>query len=823
MSLLDETAVNFQIVLTKTDKMKTWWRNAFKQGALRNGQVAYSGPISRTALPDGVASLTSKVEYVDAVLDYGYQRQWPVLSSPSGYLELAEGGLSIVAQDAKLGPDPVVESTVNINEVFKPSRYLTLVGSAKSTFVTTAQLILQGPLFEPEDRPETMPITPGAGEVDIWIDMQLPFADVTQVSLNGYADIRGVDFELTGGVPVKGIDTRVDFTERSAESEWMQVQFLGGEATAKLSTLEPGRPPVLGLEARGNLDVKTLEPWLGEHVLTQLEGGAAWQGSVVFDGSSVRVSGTSDLQGLAILTPQPLGKRAQESRTMTLDMRFGNTQMQQFIDVKLDDSAHLQMQQNPGESGSFFDAMLVSIGGLGGDNNRAGVHFDINASRLDLDAWMESIIDIASYEPKTPVSDTEFLDAMRTIRILSDNPLLFGRQFGTFELNASSDDGEYWFGRIDGERINGNLQFEPRSLVSQYRFDLENLYLDEAPDPVEDLPPIDESLSIASYPAVDLIIEDLRVEEMRLGRLVLSAAPLGEEWKLLDGSLSHKGIVTQFSGQWSNASDAGSLSSFSYQTDIQAAGEALDSMDFGGILKSGSGLAQGRLEWRGAPHEFDYSRLDGEFDIRIADGELVQVAPGSGRLLGLLNINTLLRRLTLDFSDVVASGLRFDRMRFKGLISEGRALMNEAYMLSPAAFVRMQGEVDMAQELVDMEFNIAPDLGGNLTLLSALANPAAGAVMFVIQNVFKEEMRNNSLISYRAKGGWDDFTFEQMVDGEPNGVVFGDDAPQPSEESAETVPTESVNEDQSSLERPSEAPLVLVEGQATENSINDAP
>jgi len=144
--------------------------------------------------------------------------------------------------------------------------------------------------------------------------------------------------------------------------------------------------------------------------------------------------------------------------------------------------------------------------------------------------------------------------------------------------------------------------------------------------------------------------------------------------------------------------------------------------------------------------------LNGNFDLLVEKGELVKIEPGGGKILGLLNFNAAARRLSLDFSDVIAGGLVFDRMQYRGQLSEGKAIMQDAFILSPAAFIRMEGQVDIANEMIDMEVHMSPELGGNLALLSGLANPAAGALVFLTQRVFKEEIRDANFTSYRAKG-----------------------------------------------------------------------
>ena len=88
--------------------------------------------------------------------------------------------------------------------------------------------------------------------------------------------------------------------------------------------------------------------------------------------------------------------------------------------------------------------------------------------------------------------------------------------------------------------------------------------------------------------------------------------------------------------------------------------------------------------------------------------------------------------------------------------------MRDAFIFSPAVFVQMEGKIDLDNELIDMEMHMSPELGGNLTLLSVLANPAAGAVVFLTQQIFKDEMRESSFQSYRALGSWRDFELEAL-------------------------------------------------------------
>jgi len=152
--------------------------------------------------------------------------------------------------------------------------------------------------------------------------------------------------------------------------------------------------------------------------------------------------------------------------------------------------------------------------------------------------------------------------------------------------------------------------------------------------------------------------------------------------------------------------------------------------------------------------------------------------------------------------------------------------MNDALLLSPAVFVRMEGKVDLANELVDMEIHLSPELGGNLALFSALANPAAGAVVYLTQRIFKTQLRNARFRSYRAYGSWEDF---ELVDFDPDQqgaesnqpeAVDSAEAPNPAEDQQS-----SSDNNEPSLSTPPEAELRVPEkaGSPTEQIEPDTP
>ncbi|MGC5209903.1 AsmA-like C-terminal region-containing protein, partial [Escherichia coli] len=52
--------------------------------------------------------------------------------------------------------------------------------------------------------------------------------------------------------------------------------------------------------------------------------------------------------------------------------------------------------------------------------------------------------------------------------------------------------------------------------------------------------------------------------------------------------------------------------------------------------------------------------LAGQVHMDVHSGQFLKVDPGAAKLLGVLNLQALPRRLTLDFRDVFSEGFAFD-------------------------------------------------------------------------------------------------------------------------------------------------------------------
>jgi uncharacterized protein YhdP len=139
------------------------------------------------------------------------------------------------------------------------------------------------------------------------------------------------------------------------------------------------------------------------------------------------------------------------------------------------------------------------------------------------------------------------------------------------------------------------------------------------------------------------------------------------------------------------------------------------------------------------------------------DGQLTELEPGAGRVLGLLSIAQLPRRLTLDFRDLFAKGLAFDRMHGDVRIGGGQARSDNLAIEGPAADIHIRGAADLRAQQFDQTVEVYPKAGNLLTVAGAIAGGPVGAAIGAAANaVLQKPLGRLAAKTYHVTGPWKD-------------------------------------------------------------------
>src|SRR5690606_13979876 len=112
--------------------------------------------------------------------------------------------------------------------------------------------------------------------------------------------------------------------------------------------------------------------------------------------------------------------------------------------------------------------------------------------------------------------------------------------------------------------------------------------------------------------------------------------------------------------------------------------------------------------WPGTPAALSPLALDGTLALDLSDGQLVEIEPGAGRVLGLLSIAQLPRRLTLDFRDFFDKGFAFDKLSGNVRIGDAKASTDDLVIAGPAAEIAIRGTADLRAQAFDQTIEVVP-------------------------------------------------------------------------------------------------------------------
>ena len=200
-------------------------------------------------------------------------------------------------------------------------------------------------------------------------------------------------------------------------------------------------------------------------------------------------------------------------------------------------------------------------------------------------------------------------------------------------------------------------------------------------------------------------------------------------------------------------------------------GALLERLGTHGAIRGGKGELSGQVAWQGSPFALDPASLSGQVNVAIDSGQFLKVDPGAARLLSVLSLQSLPRRLSLDFRDVFQEGFAFDNVTGDLKISAGVAQTNNLRMRGAQAAVLMEGSADIVRETQDLRVVVVPEINaGTAALAYAVINPVIGLGAFLAQALLKQPLTEANTREFRVSGLWADPKVEPVQRRAPDGA-----------------------------------------------------
>jgi uncharacterized protein (TIGR02099 family) len=660
--------------------------------------------------------------------------------------------------------------------------------------------------------------TSASGAADLKLALAIPLDDASQSRVKGSITLAGNDIRMTPDTPLlAGAKGRVDFTQSGFTVGAASARVLGGELAFEGGSQGESQR----FSGQGTVTAEALRnaPELGSlsRLAGSFTGQTSYRGTLAFAGGQPQIGVTSNLVGLAIDLPHPLGKVAATPVALhvqtalddaapasagsvpreTLQVELGSVLQARFIREGTGDASHVVRGAI-----RLTEPVATLVAGAGEAAQpiglpASGVAATIALKRFAVDEWQVAANRLFA-EPGRGASPLVF-DASGGAGYVPDSIALRvgeleagSRHLTNLTAGLSQENG-LWRANVDSNELDGYIEYRParRAVAASTgaapgagrvfaRLSRLSLPKGEAERVEESL--LDEQP--ASVPALDIVVEDFELRGKRLGRLEIEAAnrtaggrDAVREWQLSKFNLVMPEAQLTATGTWDvGAGPAAGTSrhaSMNFTLALVDSGALLERLGMGKVVRGGKGSLVGSVSWPGSPLSPDTSKMSGQFKVAIDAGQFLKAGPGAARLLSVLSLQSLSRRLLLDFRDVFEEGFVFDNVTGDVKIGLGVATTNNLRMRGAAAVVLMEGNADLERETQDLRVVVVPEINaGTASLAYAIINPAVGLGTFLAQYFLRKPLTAAGTREFHITGPWDDPKVDRV-----ERSVFGDTPP----------------------------------------------
>lgn len=785
-------------------RLAHWLSTALQGGKLRDARLNLKGKLEDFPFRPHRAGDKSRGQFtvtgrlVDAKLDYAAgeldkrgKPLWPVIENINGRIAVDRTLLDIQAETAQTHKVALSKVRATIPDLMAADSMLNIDGTAQGPLQELLAFTLDSPIVEwiGHFTDETR----GSGNARLGLKLEMPLHRLPETRVKGNLQFAGNEVTLFRALPpIARASGELRFNEKGFELANLRGAFLGGPVALSGGSQKDGS---IAVRADGALSAEGLRRNFATPastaMLQRVSGGSRYTVQVNVRNHHPEVIVESSLQGIALDLPSPMKKAPAEIlplRVEVVGLADEGGAARDEIRASLSNLVNLRYARRKPAGGEWE----VLRGGIGvnvpAPQPESGVVMNVSLRSLDLDAWRATMSGLSgegaasttsantantNTNANAPRNGTAasaglapYIDA-DVLAARADELIVGKKRLENVVVGASHASGT-WQANIESNQVSGYVSWqESRSGRGRGRVTARLASLIVPPSAAGDVSDLLEGRGEATQiPALDITADNFELFGKKFGRLELQAnnasTPTGREWRINRLSVVNPDANMQATGKF--ASSGGQpQSSLNYNLDIVDAGKLLDRLGFANVLRGGRGRMTGEVSWKGLPYSLDIPSLSGQLEMDIAAGQFLKVDPGAAKLLGVLSLQSLPRRLSLDFRDVFSEGFAFDGATARATIAQGVMKTDSFKMRSVNALVLMDGTVDLARESQQMHVVVIPEINaGAASVAYGLVNPVLGLGSFLAQLFLRDPLMRAFTMEYEISGSWKDPSIRKL-------------------------------------------------------------
>lgn len=749
-------------------KTLEWFDRALVDGRIPTAEFQYKGPMRSFPFRKNEGTFVARAHVENAVFDY--QPGWQPARDLAADVEFRQQGMSVRATAGMLGGVRLSQAVAEIPDL-KDSE-LSIKGVAGGDLDAGLTFLRESPVGPRLGDSFAKLSGRGPMSADVRLDLPLKRLDDRKIDVTAHFADATVSMQKVAA-PVRALtgDLRVKnslIAEANLKGRW-----LGGPLDVQI---EQQSASASQLEAQGHADATELRGLLALPAAVKLSGDTDWHMSMPIEVGrseaaqrrSVRID--SNLRGLGIDLPQPLGKSTTDERPLQIALDIDDDQIMSrtsFGDVR----ALIRMRQTNGvwaldRGGVRADAVTPALPG------HRGLRVEGSVQRFVLDDWL-ALRGSGAGTANQSGEGKQLSDYLQAANVRISDFQLFGYRFpdvrGVLQATQSG-----WRVDVSGDSATGQV-LVPESFTGTQplRATMERLVIEKAPR-AEGKANDDDGMDPRNLPNMQIYVGSLRLGPRVVGAVDLKATRVPQGIRFDNATVLAESARAEAQGQWLNTVD-GQHSTLVASIESKDVAATLRALNYTPFIEAKRGAIKADLSWRGGYNSNILEHASGALSVDSETGQIVNLQPGAGRVLGLFSVGALPRRLALDFSDLTEKGLAFDTVHGDFELRDGNAFTNNLLLRGPAAEIGIAGRTGLGSRDYDQTAVVTGNLGASPALAGALAGgPVVGAAVLLFSQVFKEPLKGITRGYYRITGPWDEPVVERIDAADAKAEVSGD-------------------------------------------------
>jgi uncharacterized protein (TIGR02099 family) len=746
--------------------LSDWFDAAFIGYGKIDGQLLLHGPLSKFPYDHGDGRFQLIAQTKD--MPFNYRAGWPEFSNLNANVFWDGRRLMIFSDDAEVSGVSAKNIHAEIANLAVPELHVT--GAFLADSEQALNFVFQSPLDHTIGK--KLKGFEMSGPLSLDLGLLIPFYEnAPPLKVDGKVKFLS-DGKLNlpaWKINLSELNGAFEFTEHSLTAEKITANWLDHAVTITMDTPPLGEYDAhIAVFATGTMSLNTLANNYALDYLDKIAGGnTSYSVNLNFlqkkGHSSSLISASTDLEGIESKLPPPLEKQKDSRTPLKVEVSFTEKDPHSFqLTANYNDKVSTRLQfiednrSLTSKAQWHFDRGEINLGSKSPPlGSAAGLRVTGNLPKLvwsEVDDWISFLGEQEGHLPS--ISSFTFDQVDLHVKLLE----AFGFTLKDINVKAQPHN-DTWKIDLINNNIAGWLILPGKNTHPSLEAEFDRLYLTGEERSESDF----ASVNPSELPPLDILLRDFQYGERKFGKMYFSTVPQKNGLRINRAFLTSQDFIINAKGLWQKLASGKAHSTLSGDFEVPNLGGALKDFQITHNIVDGSGKGAFSLSWSGPVYKPSFDKLDGNFSFNMRDGRIINISDSSqtevgfGRVLNLLSLQSLPKRLMLDFSDLTVKGFIFNTLKADFDIIDGVASTDNLVLDGNIAEVELKGGLNFNQQSYNMLMTVTPYVTESVPIIATIAGgPIAGAAAWIAQKTFGGVIDNMSSSRYKVIGPWVD-------------------------------------------------------------------